>query len=180
MCKVLFTWNPTLDCRPKRKILRKRKTKSKASFMLTIETDEAVCEVSWDTLQNKGNHDDSCLLWIDVYWSIVLNWGTVWCSFEVGHDTLHKLLTATSRNGEGKRMLVSSVWWICEKTASIHLQGKYFTPTLMVLWKRSIILKMNLCFPASFDVWRLWTKEICIAFWSSDHALLIFKECKVT
>jgi hypothetical protein len=68
--------------------------------MLTIETDEAVYEVSWDTVQNKCNHDDSCLLCIDVYLSIVLNWGTVWCSFEVGHDTLHKLLTATSREKE--------------------------------------------------------------------------------
>jgi len=59
--------------------------------MLTVKTDEAVCEVSWDTLQNKCKHDDSCLLWINVYWSIVLNWCTLWCSFEVGRDTLHEL-----------------------------------------------------------------------------------------
>jgi hypothetical protein len=59
--------------------------------MLTIKTDEAVCEVSRDTLQKKRKHDDSCPLWINVYWSIVLNWDTVWCSFEVGHYPLSEL-----------------------------------------------------------------------------------------
>jgi hypothetical protein len=139
--------------RSKREILRKRETKSKASFMLTIETDEAVCEVSWDTLKNKCNHDDSCLLCTDVYWSIVLNFGTVWCSFEVSHETMHKLLTDTSRNGQEKRMLVSTVWSICEKTR-VHVSSRlvFYTNSYGAL-KEISYPEAEFIFPS--ELWRV-------------------------